>query len=301
MVLHRLARARSAWAPLLESRPHARQFHASSISRLHEVPNLSYKEQFEARGVPGLLDQPAYDVAWRQNMEHLVERLNKATMNTDFEQSSTKQLILQFARNPQYAPVFAAASMAHNTHFFFDGLGVGIDSEKLEAFPTLEKALIASFGNIDTLWRVMLSKASAMTGPGFVWLVQATKRSTSSIGNNTPEFRLLVTYNAGTPYAEAGVRQQGADLSTSEGYNGSAGSFGPTSTRERATPKLPPGTELITPVLCVSTWEHAYLRQYGVGGKQQYLINWWKAINWGAVDQKMIKPSDKPNGKFVEK
>ena len=100
MVLHRLARSRSAWAPLLESRPHvrlipnqhtpnrllnifaqARQFHASSISRLHEDPNLSYKEQFEARGVPGLLDQPAYDVAWRQNMEHLVERLNKATMS----------------------------------------------------------------------------------------------------------------------------------------------------------------------------------------------------------------------------
>jgi Fe-Mn family superoxide dismutase len=189
------------------------------------------------------------------------------------------------------ASVFAAASMAHNTHFFFDSLSPSLDSNKLENYPTLQEALIKSFGSIDTLWRTMLTTANAMTGPGFVWLVQAKQRSTSAAGNTSslPEYRILTTYNAGTPYPEAIYRQQGVDQNTAIGYNGSAGSFGSTSARGRETPKLPPGTELITPALCVSTWEHCYLPQYGVDGKAKYLIEWWKSINWGAVDNRVEK------------
>jgi Fe-Mn family superoxide dismutase len=210
---------------------------------------------------------------------------------TDHENSTTKQLVLSLARNPTMASVFAAASMAHNTHFFFDSLSPSLDSNKLENYPLLQDALIKSFGSIDTLWRTMLTTANAMTGPGFVWLVQAKQRSTSAAGNTSslPEYRILTTYNAGTPYPEAIYRQQGVDQNTAIGYNGSAGSFGSTSARGRDTPKLPPGTELITPALCVSTWEHCYLPEYGVDGKAKYLIEWWKSINWGAVDNRVEK------------
>ncbi|KAI4759042.1 manganese and iron superoxide dismutase [Aureobasidium sp. EXF-3400] len=291
MVLQRLARSRSAWASLLGSRTSARQFHASIPTSLHEVPNLIYKEEFEEKGIAGLLQPENYDIAYNQNMAFLVDRLNKATKGTDHENSTTKQLVLSLARNPTMASVFAAASMAHNTHFFFDSLSPSLDSNKLENYPTLQEALIKSFGSIDTLWRTMLTTANAMTGPGFVWLVQAKQRSTSAAGNTSslPEYRILTTYNAGTPYPEAIYRQQGVDQNTALGYNGSAGSFGSTSARGRETPKLPPGTELITPALCVSTWEHCYLPQYGVDGKAKYLIEWWKSINWGAVDNRVEK------------
>lgn len=63
-----------------------------------------------------------------------------------------------------------------------------------------------------------------------------------------------------------------------------AGSFGAASAVGRKDASVPPGAVSVTPVLCVSTWEHVYLHDYGVGGKQEYLKRWWDAINWGEVD-----------------
>lgn len=45
---------------------------------------------------------------------------------------------------------------------------------------------------------------------------------------------------------------------------------------------LPPGAASVEPVLCVSTWEHVYLHDYGLD-KWAYLEAWWDAINWGEV------------------
>ena len=56
----------------------ARQFHAS-VCRQHQVPALQYREEFERNGVAGFLSPDAYDIAYVQNMERLVERLNTAT------------------------------------------------------------------------------------------------------------------------------------------------------------------------------------------------------------------------------
>ena len=57
----------------------ARQFHASISRSLHEVPNLIYKEEFEAKGIAGFLSKESYDIAYNKNMAFLVDRLNKAT------------------------------------------------------------------------------------------------------------------------------------------------------------------------------------------------------------------------------
>ncbi|KAI5204757.1 manganese and iron superoxide dismutase [Aureobasidium subglaciale] len=291
MVLQTLARSRSVCAPLMASRVSARQFHASISRSLHEVPNLLYKEEFENNGVAGFLAPKSFDTAYNQNMAHLIERLNTATAGTEYETATTKQLILSMARNPTYAAVFAAASMAHNTHFFFDSLSPSLETNQLEQYPQLQEALIKSFGSIKVLRNTMLSMANSMTGPGFTWLIQAKKHSSSAAGNTSslPEYRLLNTYNAGTPYPEAMLRQQSVDQSGTAGYTGSAGSFGSSSSRARDSPKIPPGTELITPILCVSTWEHCYLPEYGVAGKKQYLKEWWKSINWNAVDNRAEK------------
>ena len=41
--------------------------------------------------------------------------------------------------------------------------------------------------------------------------------------------------------------------------------------------------EDLTPVLCLNTWEHVWLRDYGVGGKREYVENWWRAVDWDVV------------------
>ena len=42
---------------------------------------------------------------------------------------------------------------------------------------------------------------------------------------------------------------------------------------------------LILPILGLNCWEYAYIPDYGasLAGKQQYLKNWWAAINWQRV------------------
>lgn len=46
---------------------------------------------------------------------------------------------------------------------------------------------------------------------------------------------------------------------------------------------MAPGAIDIQPILCVNTWEHVWLMDYGIGGKEEYLEHWWDAINWEIV------------------
>jgi Fe-Mn family superoxide dismutase len=172
--------------------------------------------------------------------------------------------------------------MAHNNHFFFNCL-----TPSPTAIPeALKEQLEASFSSIDTLKREMVATAAAMFGPGFVWLVQSKNGS----------FNLLTTYLAGSPYPQAHYRQQSVDMNTedksvSEAMRrklreqpvGPAGAHG-----ARSETPLAPGAADIKPVLCINTWEHVYLQDYGVGafgvgGKKVYAESWWQAIDWDVV------------------
>ena len=63
---------------------------------------------------------------------------------------------------------------------------------------------------------------------------------------------------------------------------GSAGVMGPYSKLDR---KAAPGGAELDVLLGVSTWEHAWLRDWGVGGKRGFLEAWWERIDWGVVDE----------------
>jgi len=147
----------------------------------------------------------------------------------------------------------------------------------------------------------MVATASAMFGPGFVWLVLSPDG----------KFSLLTTYLAGTPYPQAHYRQQPVDMNTEdgsvsealrrklrEGPANTAGAHGPNSKAP-----LPPGAADIQPVLCINTWEHVYLQDYGfgaggIGGKKAYAESWWHAIDWKVVADNSSLQSTGSN-KFV--
>ena len=224
----------------------------------------------------------------------MVDKLDDLTAGEPFENSQPKDLVLRFARDPLAASLFNHASMAHNNNFFFSGLSTS--PLKLESVPNVEESLIDTFGSIETLKMTMLDTASAMFGPGFVWLVWARdlNNPTSGQAGRHGAWRILSTYLAGTPYPEAGYRQQGLDTNTSNAseYKGymnqqpanAVGSFGPFSAIGQKQSKLPPGGTNIMPVLCVNTWEHVWLRDYGMHGKRAFLSDWWKCIDWSVVE-----------------
>uniref|UniRef100_L2FT36 Superoxide dismutase n=1 Tax=Colletotrichum fructicola (strain Nara gc5) TaxID=1213859 RepID=L2FT36_COLFN len=109
---------------------------------------------------------------------------------------------------------------------------------------------------LEPLRREMILTASAMFGPGFVWLVK----------NSQDEFKVLTTYLAGSPYPGAHWRGQNVDMNT-VGNTGTARPYFDNVVKAQTSGSKPPGALEAHPVLCLSTWEHTWLRDYGLGMK----------------------------------
>lgn len=121
-----------------------------------------------------------------------------------------------------------------------------------------------------------LAAASSMFGPGFVWLTKNLDREGM--------LQILCTYSAGTPYPNAHARRQSQDMNTQssdiQAEAGFAGSMGAFSQNQKNTG---PGGLDSQPILCVNTWEHAWMMDYGIAGKDEYLERWWDRVNWNIV------------------
>lgn len=251
---------------------------------IHHVPELQHDY---SQGIPNLMSPGGFNLAWTEYMKLMVEKLNALTVGTELEDKDTKTIALLTAREPNQAPIFNYASMAHNNHFFFQGI-----SPTGTPMPdALRKELEASFSSIETLRREFVITASAMFGPGFVWLVKA----------GPGDYRLLPTYLAGSPYPGAHWRAQRTDMNT-VGKDGSAKSFfrNQVGGARKRDGDLAPGGIDLEPLLCLNTWEHAWLLDWGVGaggqgGKMAYAESWWNLIDWEKVAQRsgVLRPEFK--------
>lgn len=180
------------------------------------------------------------------------------------------------ARDPSQSYLWNLASMAFNNHFFFRGLNTNANLESRPSADLLP-LINRSFTSLDALQETMLLTADAMFGPGFVWLVQTPDAKEQPL-------KILTTYIAGSPLAGAHNRKQSTDLNT-ESAESYAGSFGQASRNRDVKPQRALGGVDVIPLLCVNTWEHVWLRDYGVGGKLGFLENWWGKVDWAVVQQ----------------
>ena len=113
-----------------------------------------------------------------------------------------------------------------------------------------------------------------MFGGGFIWLVRL--KSFRAGEDKLTNFRILRTYNAGSPLAGAHWRGQVEDM-----QNISLGD----QSREIAKRIAHDAVVEVEPVLCVSVWEHSYIVDWNIQGKSQYLDAWWDRINWDMVEE----------------
>ncbi|CAH0016292.1 unnamed protein product [Clonostachys rhizophaga] len=258
---------------------------ANARRSFHQVPRL--RHDYTESGVPNLMSPAGFSIAWSDYMSLAVEKLNALTVGTELEDLDTKTIALMTAREPNQAPIFNWASMAHNNHFFFDGL----TPDPTPIPEVLKRELEASFSSMETLRREFVITASSMFGPGFIWLVRA----------GPADYRILPTYLAGSPYPGAHWRAQATDMNTT-GNEGSARSFfydHLTGQRKRVG-DLPPGGIELQPLLCLNTWEHSWLLDWGVGkggagGKVAFAEAWWDLIDWELVAKKsgVLRPDFK--------
>lgn len=193
-----------------------------------------------------------------------------------------RALTEKYARSTDKASLFNHASMLTNNHFFFRCLTPHQSTPSKTFLADIED----SFSSLDTLRTEFIETADAMFGPGFVWMVKD-----SELG----KMKLLCTYLAGSPFPGAHFRSQQMDMATQPAAvaksspfarqpTNPTGSFGAYS-RAWQGHQRGPGSYNSNPVLGVNTWEHAYLRDYGIGGKRAYLERWWDRIDWAVVEE----------------
>ena len=200
------------------------------------------------------------------------------------------------ARQPSQAAIFNYASMAWNHTFFFEQLArlePAVPDRPVEEVgfapipvpPKLHQSLTDTFSSLETLRREMIITADVMFGPGFVWLVRYPR---------TNEFRVLPTYLAATPFVAAHWRRQGADLNTHAGAGSPDSAALGREYMDRTQAAVgaasvgrfesPPGSGELIPLLCLSTWQHVWLRDWGIAGKLDFAEAWWDCIDWRKVE-----------------
>ena len=225
-------------------------------------------------------------------MGMIIRKLNELVAGEDIENMKAKDIVIRYARDSMSASLFNHASMAHNNHLFFQSLSTA--PQHIDNTPRLKESLEATFGSMDTLRTTMLDTAAAMFGPGFVWLVWAKDLQNAAVSRNGGDWRILTTYLAGTPYPEAGYRHQGLDMNNATPADFAAyqsaepmnrvGVMGSYSKNGYDMAKIPPGGTSLIPVLCVNTWEHVYIYDFGLPGKRKFLADWWEAVDWSQVE-----------------
>lgn len=163
--------------------------------------------------------------------------------------------------------------MAWSNHQFFSTLS----PTPPKMSPNFTSHINNSFSSVDSLRATFIATANAMFGPGFVWLVRHKNRNPHLMEN---ELSILTTYLAGSPLPGAHYRKQEVDLNTMM----AAGSFGSAALLTRKENKLAYGGADLDILLSVNTWEHVWLRDWGIGGKKAFLEEWWRAIDWDVVE-----------------
>lgn len=236
------------------------------VRRIHTIPSLAVDA---ARGIPGIFSPAAFRVAWTEHQTDVVGKLSRSVIETDNEARIPFHILLNTARRADRAHVFNYASQAHNNHLFFDSLATEDAAAQTAPSPALLRRIEERFGNIENLKKAFESAAAKVHGNGWVFLVEQPDKKLDVIACN----------NAGTPYHFG--RQQTLDFS------------GPVSEDDVA--ELRKVQEKIQAkeknfniaLLALNLWQHAYIPDFGVAGRENYINAWWKAIDWTKVNARL--------------
>lgn len=184
----------------------------------------------------------------------------------------------------------------------------------------LHNWLVSSFGSITEFKTLLLNSANAIKGDGITWLVAQPTASELSLRNGFgghfndgqdarySKLSIMNTYNAGTVDDSlrsgqlAKLVQQTNAKSAMNGEEEEVEENFEENIEEKIEEKIEEtrlgsveeaewaqlySDKKLIPLLAIDASMRNYLLDYGVFGKQQYLENVWKCINWNVVRQRM--------------
>ncbi|SPO31979.1 related to Superoxide dismutase [Ustilago trichophora] len=223
----------------------------------------------------------------------LLDLLNQEVRDTEFASSSIVETVIGLSQNREKILAFNYASQALNNSFFLSTLAPQDRLRNPTPLPKLATAISKSFGSFPEMCLAFSSAAYGMAGSGWVWLVTDQHRNLG----------VVPTFGSGTVIVQNRL-QQGKhfllpsinDQSTGSpdtAKNNTLSSSSPSERPSRPADSLFGGLGIsdkvgkeIYPLLNISVHEHAWLNDYGIMGKEEYLTRFWNCVNWDKVEER---------------
>lgn len=218
--------------------------------------------------------------------------LNEEVRDTEYATASIVETVIGLAKEREKILAFNYASQALNNSFFLSTLAPQKLLRESTPLPKMSTAISKSFSSYPEMCLAFSSAAFGMAGSGWVWLVTDQHRNLG----------VVPTFGSGTVIVQKRM-QQGKNFSLPSINDQTGGPASPDTPQQgRGSPNRPgrPSDSLfsgigitdqvgkeIYPLLNVSVHEHAWLNDYGVMGKEEYLTRFWNCVNWDKVEERL--------------
>ncbi|CCE63145.1 hypothetical protein TPHA_0E00490 [Tetrapisispora phaffii CBS 4417] len=252
---------------------------------MHRVPTLPNYARLVRDGIPKVLSAKAFDIAWKQQQKLNCEKLSLLTSGTSLESYLPFHIILNTSKKQFQTNIFNAASATHNNHLFIENIlptETSVPSEPSRHFLyVVEKSFGCSW--VELKKEIIKRAKNDVLGQGWLFLVE----------NNYKEFHILTIQNNGSPYYFP--RNQSIDLNNAislDEYSqlNEIKKIVNEQTSKNGKEKVEDWT---MPIICINLCDHAYLHDYGVKGRSEYVKNVLDNLNWNVINARLYSDSNK--------
>ncbi|KAG5368108.1 putative 37S ribosomal protein S26A [Yarrowia sp. C11] len=241
-----------------------------SIRSIHTPAKLARESKYAQNGLEGLYSKNGFNTAWTDYQRFLVSKLTDLTVDTPLQSRSPFDILRFTAADRDQAATYNFASQAFNNHFFFEALAEKPVAQTTAPTDYLRSRLEEKFESMERARENFLATADEMTGNGWVFLYEGGDKN----------MYISAHHNAGSPFSFQRFQHQEFNFPASEEVKRDQQNI------EAAVRK--DLKESVLPLLAVNVWQQAYVDDYGVNGKYNYLENYWECINWDVVNSRLF-------------
>lgn len=155
----------------------------------------------------------------------------------------------------------------------------------------LREAIDQHFGSLEGFKEAFTEAALSLPTNGFVWLVQDHDGALGIVPMHGAGSVLVPNrMQAGLDVAQSSSEGSGNSAGAAQGEGSEAETIEAGKQGEASSGKVQAKgpAELrphFLPLLCLSMYEHNWLKQYGIWGKDKYVQQFWTAVNWPSVQR----------------
>lgn len=245
---------------------------------MHTVPKLIQFKELSEKGIPKIYSSNGFNTVWTNYQKYLCDKLTLATSGSSLESYYPFHIMLNTAKKPFQSNIFNLASGIHNNHLFIENILPVKENELNQPSSLLLNRIEESFDlNWDELKKDIIKLIDKkVIGQGWFFLIE----------NSNKEIHYLFLQNNGTPYYFP--RNQLFDLNTPINLNeyNHLEKMKAMLIEQKKNQKI---KDWSMPLISINLWDQAYLPDYGIGKRSEYVKNVLDNLNWNVINSRLYK------------